>query len=176
MKKIFVLILTITSFIYTSCMFSTGDYPEYYGEYNWQEITQEAAFERISSLDLQKQEYKKAKLEMYHPRNNAKYSNLKVEYHKNAEFPELSYYYIHVLSLEVILTADLDDFRSTESYPNPNAKYYTCPEDSSLILVKGSHGWWDSMIYKDGWLVEGKKENRALHDYEYYYISYKNHN
>lgn len=172
MKRL-VLLSVFTVFIFTSCLMTFGDYPEYYEDYEWQEITQEEAFEHISSLDLSKQIHKKAKLQMYHPKNNKIYNDMKIEYNENIEYPEYSYYYIHIMSFEIRLSADLDDFRSTEDYPNPNAKYYTCPDDSSLIRVIGSHGWWDSMIYQNGWLVEGKKENPALKDYEYYYIKYK---
>lgn len=155
---------------------SYGDFPGYYDkdDYEWKEITQEEAFSYYSSLDLTTQLHKRAKLQMYHPANNAIYDNMSIKYHENKDYPEYSYYYISVGSWETQLTPSPDSFRSTTDYPNPNARYYVCKNDSSLIKVTGAVAlWWDTAYYQNGWLVQGMKDNQALNDYEYYYIKYK---
>lgn len=174
-KSIFVILSVCTTLLFSSCLLSIGDFPGYYDtdDYEWTEITQEEAFEYYSTLDLTTKLHKTAKVKEYHPRNNTNRS-VSISYHENKVCPEYSYYYFKVMSWITQLTPNPDSFRSTEDYPNPEAKYYVCKTDDTMIKVTDAvEMWWDTAYYQNGWLVQGMKDNAADNDYEYYYIKYK---
>lgn len=149
-------------FLLTSCLYNQTPYPSVYYFYDWKEISFEEAKSLWASYDTSTKLHTSANLYRNYPRNNYLVLNCYVQGDSYENY-ELQILIGEVLDLTMI---------PAESNYNGSMKYYTCSEDLSLVKVVGGHAWWDSRIFRSGWMVECRKD--TAYDHEYYLIDYLN--
>ena len=169
MKKIIAFGICAFVMLLSSCFVFFGDFPGYFEDYTWTEISKAQFCEKLENFYKSGKIYTKADVFKYYPRNNYFLPDCDVEKdeHGNA-------YAVMAMAEIVDCTIDFVTFdESAGGTENADCKFYICAEDASLLKAVGYHNWWDSCIYKFGWLVLAKKDNAAIGDYEYYYIEYE---
>lgn len=162
MKKIFLLSSLLVCFLFGACVTWISDYPEPFEDYTYTEITLEEAKEIWSSFDLVHK--KKGTVTVYtnSPERTRVFHNCQItgdSYYK---------YQIEVLSLVYEATVNLDEVRE-------GTKFYLADQDPDTVKLVGSHAWYDSIVYVDGWITEARKDADFGWgpDHEYSYFKYR---
>lgn len=169
MKKI--LFIPLSLLLFSSCLLNFGPYPSEYYEYEWTEISESQAREIWDSYDTVSKLHSKATVYKDYPKR--KYI---VKFCEVINHP-IDGWALEVMAEYVPLTfkfSDYDDRDKSEEGGFQMPKFYTCKEDSSLVKIAGEGAWYDSRVFRDGWMVEGRKDADygSYTDHEYYLIVY----
>lgn len=140
-KHIFLILLVLSAFIFSSCIYSVKEFPDDDLDLEWEEITLDEAKELF--LSYQFENHKKAKVYERFPGNKIrKFPNCKIT-------QSGSVYYINVIQMTFPVTVDTEDLKS-------DSTYYKAASDSAFIkIIPAEEGDSDDFfIYENGWLVE----------------------
>ena len=156
----------------SACLFNFGEYPSKYYDYEWTEITETQARELWKTYDTTTKLHSTAKVYKDYPKKGYIVPDCKVV--KDTLHDE---WVLEVMAEVVHLTfnySDYDDRDTSEEAKFQMPKFYTCKEDSSLVMVVGEGSWYDSRVFSNGWMVEGRKDADYGYskDHEYYLIVY----
>lgn len=160
MKKTLIFALAASIVLFTSCLMNPfHNYPAPdFSKYDWEEISKEEAQELWKNYPAGKIA-DKVTVYIDYPGCTYTYPNTKVRYHD----PE-GYY--------VMTSANYTDLNVKLDYEDKDVKIYQSNVDNDLVKIEGLHNWYDSIVYRKGWLVEARKDTADNSDHEYYFVKY----